>query len=182
MEENHRRGSFSAFCARRGELLPNPAALASGNQLLSQARHTQTHTCTHLHTMCKPDQSLTASTDPHYSLKYVSGPPCLVSFSHFSPFLFIFRFFPHFLPSHPLYPLSPDLYFVLSPFSPSFSSVSLSLSPCEICPAGFSFFLLSTQLTNPRERKRSSWFYTARGRDGWMGGGQGGRWGKRYRE
>jgi len=33
-------------------------------------------------------------------------------------------------------------------------------------------FLLNTQLTNPRERgrgrgRRSSWFHTTRGRDGW---------------
>lgn len=173
MIQNKERGSFSAFCAR-GELLPNPVVLASGNQLLSQARHTSTH----LHTKCRPDQSLTASTDPHYSLTYVSGSSCLASFSHFSPFLLVFPSLPNFLPSHPISPLSPKLS---GSFSPQFLPLSaLAICPYEICPAGFSFFLLSTQLTNPRERKRSSWM------DGWGGvwevGGKGGRWEKRYGE
>lgn len=124
--------------------------------------------------MCRPDQSLTACADPHCSLKYVSRPPCHTSFSPSPPtFLPIFKILPHFSPSHPLYPLSPKLHFAISPFFFSLSQrLHLSFYPREICPAGFSFFLLSTQLTNPREKeeqlvlhsKRKGWL------DGWGGG------------
>lgn len=51
--------------------------------------------------------------------------------------------------------------------------IHIFLCPCEICAAGFSFFLLSTQLSNPGERKRSSWFDTTGGKDRWMERGKG---------
>ena len=150
-------------------LILQPWPLAISSSLTGQ-----THTNTHLHTMCRPDQSLTACADPHCSLKYVSRPPCHTSFSPSPPtFLPIFKILPHFSPSHPLYPLSPKLHFAISPFFFSLSQrLHLSFYPREICPAGFSFFLLSTQLTNPREKeeqlvlqsKRKGWL------DGWGGG------------
>lgn len=133
-------------------LQPWPLAISSSHR---PDTHKHTHTLTH--TMCRPDQSLTACTDPHYTLKYVSGP----FFPNFHNFSSSFCFLPHF--SRPLSPLSPNF---LS-FLPCFLRLSV---PCEIRPAGLRFFLLSSQITNPRERKRSSWFYTTRGRDGWIGG------------
>lgn len=99
---------------------------------------------------------------------FFSFPPHL---QHFSPSLNFS------LISHPLtlYILCPQTSISLSPPSPFFSLsqlLHLSFYPHEICPAGFSFFLLSTQLTNPREKeeqlvlhsKRKGWL------DGWGGG------------
>lgn len=125
-----KRGSFVLFVPEEEScsLIPQPWPLAvSPCHRPDTHKYTLMHTYTHLHTMCRPDQSLTASPDPHYSLKYVSGPPYLISFHFFFflPFLLIFRFFPS---SHTLYPLSPNLYFIISPFSPSFSVVSFFLS------------------------------------------------------
>lgn len=51
--------------------------------------------------------------------------------------------------------------------------IHIFLCPCEICAAGFSFFLLSTQLSDPGERKRSSWFDKTGGKDRWMERGKG---------
>lgn len=181
MEEKPRRGSFSAFCARRGELLSNPAALASGNQLLAHRPDTHKHTLTHTYTQCvgqikawQPAQTPTTawnmSPGLHATPLFLLSPPHL---QHFFPSLNFS------LISHPLtlYILCPQTSISLSPppplFSPSLSScISLSIPMKYVqLDLASSSSALSSQT---QERKRSSWFYTARGRDGWMDGGVGG--------
>ena len=175
VEEKPRRGSFSAFCARRGELLSNPAALASGNQLLAHRPDTHKHTLTHTYTQCvgqikawQPAQTPTAAWNMSPGLH--ATPLFLLLPQHFSPSL---KFS---LISHPLtlYIPCPQNSISLSPpfFSPSLSaciSLSIPVKYVQLDLASSSSALSS----QTQERKRSSWFYTARGRDGWMDGGAG---------
>ncbi len=111
--------------------------------------------------MCRADQSLTASADSHYSLKYVSRPPCLVSFS-FCHFCSSFDFSPHFLPSHPLYPLSPKLY----SSSPTSSCLPLSaISPWKMSSW---IWLLPPQDSAHQPRREKEKQLVLNKRKGWM--------------
>ena len=142
------------FCAWRGELLPNPAVLASGYQPLSQARRTQTHTYTRCVAQIKAWQPpLTPTTDWYTCPRHHTALLSLFFTPRFSSNL-DFGFFPQ-----TLHPVSPNRSFIIS-LSSRIWALHGSVYLHEICPAEYSFF------SSPARESFFSW----RG-EGWMDGG-----------
>lgn len=90
-------------------------------------------------------------TIPHLFLFLFFFLPCLCIVSLFVRFL-------HF------YPLPLNLFFVTFPLL----FLYLCLYPFGICPVRHSFFLFSSQLSNPREEKKELFHNTRK--EGWTGG------------